>query len=78
MPTYKVTIVNGAAQTAAYAEDRRPEPDEAERTLEISVSGMSAINGRVQAEMEALGYERDAWKVLSWEYADSSSPATGR
>lgn len=61
---YEVTIINGAAQTAAYEADRRPEPGEAQRKLELSAPTISHLNGIVQQRMMAEGFERNEWKIL--------------
>ena len=64
---YKVRIVNGAAIGNAYGEGRRPKPGEGKRTVHVATAGISGINGVVQEQMMAEGFQRSEWKVLTWE-----------
>jgi len=64
---FRVVIVNDGAITSAYDEDRRPKPGEGERTVHVATAGISGINAVVQEKMMAEGFQRNEWKVLSWE-----------
>lgn len=64
---FEVTIVNATARESAYAQDRRPEPGEAKRVLELEAPSRSHLNGIVQERMWAQGYQRDDWKIMSWK-----------
>lgn len=64
---FSVVIVNAGAISSAYDEDRRPKPGEGERTVHVATAGMSGINAVVQEQMMAEGFQRNEWKVLSWE-----------
>ena len=68
---YRVVIVNGAASDAAYAEDRRPRPNEAQRVVSVVSNGIAGINGAVQAIMMAEGFDHSDWKVLSHSVVQS-------
>lgn len=67
MKRYRIKLVNSVALQAAYDEDRRPNEGEGYVTLTVAAQGISFLNGLVQAEMVARGYQHNEWKILSYE-----------